>query len=139
MAGFPVIGVKACLKDGKYHAVDSNELSFKMAAILAFKDAYMKCKPTILEPVVKIVITVHSDDVGTILSDLNTRRSKIIGMDINSVKDQKITALVPEREILEYVNDLKSMTQGSAYFNREFYGYEEAPQLVQTKILEESR
>lgn len=139
LAGFPVIGVKACLKDGKYHAVDSNELSFKMAAILAFKDAYMKCKPTILEPVVKIVITVHSDDVGTILSDLNTRRSKIIGMDINSVKDQKITALVPEREILEYVNDLKSMTQGSAYFNREFYGYEEAPQLVQTKILEESR
>ncbi|MDE6946708.1 MAG: elongation factor G [Anaeroplasmataceae bacterium] len=139
LAGFPVIGVKACLKDGKYHAVDSNELSFKMAAILAFKDAYMKCKPTILEPVVKIVVTVHSDDVGTILSDLNTRRSKIIGMDINSVKDQKITALVPEREILEYVNDLKSMTQGSAYFNREFYGYEEAPQLVQTKILEESR
>ena len=139
LAGCPVIGVKACLKDGKYHAVDSNELSFKMAAILAFKDAYMKCKPTILEPVVKIVVTVHSDDVGTILSDLNTRRSKIIGMDINSVKDQKITALVPEREILEYVNDLKSMTQGSAYFNREFYGYEEAPQLVQTKILEESR
>lgn len=137
LAGFPVIGVKACLKDGKYHAVDSNELSFKMAAILAFKDAYMKCKPTILEPVVKIVITVHSDDVGTILSDLNTRRSKIIGMDINSVKDQKITALVPEREILEYVNDLKSMTQGSGYFYQQFHSYDEAPSHIQEKILKE--
>ncbi len=139
LAGFPVIGVKACLKDGKYHAVDSNELSFKMAAILAFKDAYLKCKPVILEPIIKIVVTVHSDDVGTILSDLNSRRSKIIGMDINSVKDQKITALVPEREILEYVNDLKSMTQGSGYFNREFYSYEEVPQFIQTKILEENK
>ncbi|MDE5714693.1 MAG: elongation factor G [Anaeroplasmataceae bacterium] len=137
LAGFPVIGVKACLKDGKYHAVDSNELSFKMASILAFKDAYMKCKPVILEPIIKIIVTVHSDDVGTILSDLNSRRSKIIGMDINSVKDQKITALVPEREILEYVNDLKSMTQGSGYFNREFYNYEEVPQFIQAKILEE--
>ena len=139
LAGFPVIGVKACLKDGKYHAVDSNELSFKMAAILAFKDAYLKCKPVILEPIIKIVVTVHSHDVGTILSDLNSRRSKIIGMDINSVKDQKITALVPEREILEYVNDLKSMTQGSGYFNREFYSYEEVPQFIQTKILEENK
>lgn len=139
LAGFPVIGVKACLKDGKYHAVDSNELSFKMAAILAFKDAYLKCKPVILEPIIKIVVTVHSDDVGTILSDLNSRRSKIIGMDINSVKDQKITALVPEREILEYVNDLRSMTQGSGYFNREFYSYEEVPQFIQTKILEENK
>lgn len=136
LAGFPVIGVKACLRDGKYHAVDSNELSFKMAAILAFKDAYMKCNPVILEPIIKIVVTVHSDDVGTILSDLNSRRAKIIGMDINSVKDQKITALVPEAEILEYVNDLKSMTQGSGYFIREFYSYEEAPGYIQSKLLD---
>lgn len=139
LAGFPVIGVKACLKDGKYHAVDSNELAFKMAAILAFKDAYMKCNPVILEPIIKIVVTVHSDDVGTILSDLNTRRAKIIGMDINSVKDQKITALVPESEIIEYVNDLKSITQGSGYFNREFYDYEIAPQYLQAKIIEQAK
>ncbi len=136
LAGFPVIGVKACLKDGKYHAVDSNELAFKMASILAFKDAYMKCNPTILEPIIKVVVTVHSEDVGSILSDLNSRRAKIIGMDINSVKDQKITALVPESEILEYVNDLKSLTQGSGYFNREFYSYEEAPAYIQNKIIE---
>ena len=135
LAGFPVIGVHAILKDGKYHDVDSNELAFKNAAILAFKDAYMKCKPVILEPIIKVTVTVHQDDTGSILSDLNTRRAKIIGMDVNSAKDQKITALVPESEILEYVNDLKSMTQGSGYFNRTFSGYEEAPAYVQEKIL----
>lgn len=137
LAGFPVIGIKACLKDGKYHAVDSNELSFKMASILAFKDAYLKCKPVILEPILEVVVTAHSDDVGTILSDLNSRRGRITGMEINSVKDQKITALVPEREILEYVNDLKSMTQGSGYFHQKFFGYEETPAHIQEKILKE--
>ncbi len=137
LAGFPVIGVKACLKDGKYHAVDSNELSFKMASILAFKDAYLKCKPCILEPILEVTVTVHTQDVGTILSDLNSRRGRITGMDINSVKDQKITALVPEREILEYVNDLKSMTQGSGYFYQQFHSYDEAPSHIQEKILKE--
>jgi len=137
LAGFPVIGVHAILRDGKYHPVDSNELAFKNAAILAFKEAYMNCKPVILEPIIRVTITVRSDDVGTILSDLNSRRAKIIGMDVNSVKDQKITALVPEAEIIEYVNDLKSMTQGSGYFVRAFENYEEAPQYVQEKILKD--
>ena len=135
LSGCPVIGVKAILKDGKYHAVDSNELAFRMAAILAFKEAYMNCKPVILEPIIEIVVTVNSDMVGDILSDLNTRRAKIQSMDINSVGDQKITALVPESEIVEYVNDLKSITQGSGYFNRKFYSYEECPSYVQDKIL----
>ena len=137
LSGCPVIGVKAILKDGKYHAVDSNELAFRMAAILAFKEAYMNCKPVILEPIIEIVVTVNSDMVGDILSDLNTRRAKIQSMDINSVGDQKITALVPESEIVEYVNDLKSITQGSGYFNRKFYSYEECPSYVQDKILAE--
>ncbi len=135
LAGYPVIGVHAILKDGKYHPVDSNELAFKMAAILAFKDAYMNCKPTILEPIIKIVVTVSSDVVGDILSDLNQRRAKVVGMDINSVGNQKITALVPESEITEYVNDLKSITQGAGFFNREFNSYEEAPQFIQEKLI----
>lgn len=137
LAGMPVIGVHGCLLDGKYHAVDSNELAFKMAGSLAFKDAYMKCNPVILEPICKIIVTVNSDDVGDILSDLNTRRAKIVGMDINSTKNQKITAFVPEAEILEYTNDLKSMTQGSGYFSREFHGYEEVPAYLSAKLLEE--
>jgi elongation factor G len=135
LAGFPVIGVHAILKDGKYHAVDSNELAFKMAAILAFKDAYMNCKPVILEPIIKITVTVEADMVGDIISDLNQRRAKVTGMDVNSRGNQKITALVPESEIQEYTNDLKSLTQGSGFFVREFSNYEPMPQMLQDKLL----
>ena len=104
LAGYPVIGVHAILVDGKYHPVDSNELAFKMAAILAFKDAYLKCKPVILEPIYMIVVTVPQDFTGNILSDLNQRRAKIVGMDVSANGNQKISALVPENEIMEYVN-----------------------------------
>lgn len=135
LAGFPVIGVHAILKDGKYHPVDSNELAFKMAAILAFKDAYMNCKPVILEPIIKIIVTVEADMVGDIISDLNQRRAKVTGMDVNSRGNQKITALVPESEIQEYTNDLKSLTQGSGFFVREFSNYEPMPQALQDKLL----
>ena len=134
LAGYPVIGVHAILVDGKYHPVDSNELAFKMAAILAFKDAYLKCKPVILEPIYMIVVTVPQDFTGNILSDLNQRRAKIVGMDVSANGNQKISALVPENEIMEYVNDLKSITQGAGYFNRKFYSYEEAPFEVQEKL-----
>ena len=135
LGGFPVIGCHAILKDGKYHAVDSNELAFKMAAILAFKDAYLKCNPVILEPIIQIKVTVESDMVGDILSDLNQRRAKVTGMEINSRGNQKITALVPEVEIQEYTNDLKSLTQGSGFFIREFYNYEPMPPHLQEKLL----
>lgn len=136
LKGYPVIGVHSVLLDGKYHAVDSNELSFKNASILAFKDAYMKAGPTILEPIIEMTITVESDLVGDILSDLNQRRAKIVGMEINSMGQQKLKALAPEIEILEYVNDLRSLTQGSGYFNRKFYGYEKVPAYLIDKIPE---
>lgn len=134
LKGYPVIGVHAILLDGKYHSVDSNELSFKNASILAFKDAYMKAKPVLLEPIIEMTITVDSSIVGDILSDLTQRRAKIVGMEINSMGQQKLKALAPEVEILEYVNDLKSLTQGSGYFNRSFYGYEKVPQNLVDKI-----
>lgn len=135
LLGYPVIGVKAILKDGKYHPVDSNELAFKMAAILAFKEAYNNANPVLLEPIIKVTVTVPSDVVGDVLSDLNQRRAKIIGMDINSNNLQKIEALVPEVEILEYVNDLKSITQGEGYFNRVFNSYERVPEHIASKLL----
>lgn len=137
LKGYPVIGVHAVLTDGKYHPVDSNEVSFKNAAILAFKDAYPKAEPVILEPIIKIVVTASSDDVGEILSDLNQRRGRIIGMDVNSVGKQKLTALVPEAEIMEYVNDLRSLTKGSGYFIREFYGYDTVPPYIDVPAFEE--
>lgn len=135
LLGYPVIGVKAILKDGKYHPVDSNELAFKMAAILAFKEAYNNANPVLLEPIIKVTVTIPSDVVGDVLSDLNQRRAKIIGMDINSNNLQKIEALVPEVEILEYVNDLKSITQGEGYFNRVFNSYERVPEHIASKLL----
>ncbi len=135
LAGYPVVGVHAILRDGKYHAVDSNEVSFKNAAILAFKDAYMRCNPVLLEPIYEIVITVDQTMVGAIISDLNTRRAKISNVEINSYGAQKITALVPQLEILDYANVLKSLTQGSGFFNRSFYDYEVAPSQVAKNVV----
>ena len=106
-----------------------------MAAILAFKEAYNNANPVLLEPIIKVTVTVPSDVVGDVLSDLNQRRAKIIGMDINSNNLQKIEALVPEVEILEYVNDLKSITQGEGYFNRVFNSYERVPEHIASKLL----
>ena len=127
LAGFPVIGVKGVLIDGKYHPVDSNEQAFKMAGILAFKDAYMKCKPIILEPIMRIKVNIESKYTGNILSDLNTRRAKIQNIEEKEHGYQEIEALIPEAEIVDYVTQLKSLTQASGFFNREFVDYEELP------------
>ncbi len=139
LAGFPVIGVKATLLDGKYHPVDSNEMAFKMAAILAFKDAYLKCNPVILEPICKIIINVSSDYIGDVLSDLNTKRGKIQNMNDLGNGDQEIVALVPEAEIGNYATELKAITQSRGFFNREFYDYEEVPQYLKDKVIAENK
>ena len=112
LAGFPVIGVKATLLDGKYHPVDSNELAFKMAAILAFKEAYPKCSPTILEPILKVTINVANKYLGDVLSDLNSRRAKV--QEVNDKEDEtsQIIATIAESETLDYVTKLKALTQG---------------------------
>ena len=138
LAGFPVIGVKGVLVDGKYHPVDSNEQAFKMAGILAFKDAYLKCRPIILEPIMRVRINVESRFTGSILSDLNTRRARIQNIE---EKDgvQEIEALVPEAEIIDYVTELKSITQASGFFNREFVGYEELPEYLKDGVIAENK
>lgn len=139
LAGFPVIGVKGVLVDGKYHAVDSNEQAFKMAGILAFKDAYMKCHPIILEPIVRIKINADSQYTGNILSDLNTRRARIQNIEEKEHGTQEIEALIPEAEIVDYVTKLKSLTQASGFFNREFVGYEELPSHLQDRVIAENK
>ncbi|MGI6714163.1 MAG: elongation factor G [Bacilli bacterium] len=127
LAGFPVVGMKAILTDGKYHSVDSNELAFKMAAILAFKEAYMKCNPTILEPIMKITINVHNEFTGNIMNDLNQRRARIMSMDEKGNDIQEIIAMVPEVEILDYAIKMRLLSQGSGFFNREFDSYQQVP------------
>ncbi len=135
LAGFPVVGVKATLIDGKYHSVDSNELAFKMAAILSFKEAYMKCKPTILEPIMKITVNVENQYIGNIISDLNTRRARVLDMQELGDGTQNIIALAPESEILDYVTKLRVLTQGSGYFNREFDSFQEVPSYMIDQVI----
>ncbi len=139
LAGFPVIGVKGVLIDGKYHPVDSNEQAFKMAGILAFKDAYLKCRPIILEPIMRVKINVESRFTGSILSDLNTRRARIQNIEEKEHGSQEIEALVPEAEIIDYVTQLKSITQASGFFNREFEAYEELPEYLKDKVIAENK
>lgn len=139
LAGFPVINVKATLLDGKYHSVDSNEMAFKMAAILAFKDAYMKANPIILEPIYKITINVQSQYLGDVLSDLNQKRAKVLEMNDKGDGNQEIVATVPEAEILNYAQELKAITQSSAYFNREFLSYEEVPAYLKDKVIAQNK
>ena len=138
LAGFPVIGVKGVLVDGKYHPVDSNEQAFKMAGILAFKDAYPKCKPIILEPIMRIHVIAPSQYTGDVMSDLNTRRARIQNMEEHEGM-QDIEALIPEAEIVDYVTQLKSITQASGYFTREFESYEEVPEFLKDKVIKENK
>lgn len=136
LAGFPVIGVKAVLFDGSYHPVDSNEISFKLAANLAFKDALSKLRPTILEPIVQLNVLVKDEFVGDIMGDLTKRRGRVLGMD-QKHGYQEIVAEVPEAEITKYAVDLKAMTQASGRFTRKFLRYEEVPEMLINKIIEE--
>jgi elongation factor G len=135
MAGYPVVGIKCILVDGSYHAVDSSELAFKMAAIKAFKDAFVQAKPAILEPIAKVEVFIPDDYTGDIMGDMNKRRGRILGMD-KVGPDQKIAAEAPLAEMFKYATDLRSMTQGRGYFTMAFDRYEEAPNDVQQKVIE---
>ena len=139
LVGAPVINVKATLTDGKQHSVDSNEMAFKNAAIIAFKDAYRKCGPILLEPFDKITVNVSNDYLGAVLSDLSKRRGKIQSSEEDAYGNLDVVALVPEAEIQEYANELKAITKSTAFFNLEFYDYEKVPDLLAQKIIEENK
>ncbi|MCL2852476.1 MAG: elongation factor G [Defluviitaleaceae bacterium] len=135
LAGYPVVGIKTTLVDGSYHDVDSSEMAFKLAAIIAFKEAFVKAKPAILEPIAKIVVSVPDDYTGDIMGDMNKRRGRVLGME-KSGKKTNISAEAPMAEMFKYTTDLRSMTQGRGSFVMEFDRYEEAPAEVQTKVVE---
>ena len=135
LAGFPVVDFKVVLYDGKYHDVDSNELSFKTAGRLAFRKAMEQAKPTLLEPVMKVEIEVPDEFAGGIMGDLNSRRGRIQGMD-NKAGKTVVKAEVPMAEMLTYGADLTSMTQGRGAFNMEMDHYDIVPAQQQEKIIE---
>lgn len=137
IAGFPVIGVRAVLYDGSYHPVDSNEISFKIAASLAFKEACKLIKPTILEPIMEVVVTVKDDYVGDIMGDIPQRRGSVMGMEPVGNGKTAVTAHIPEAEIINYTIDLKAMTQGSGFFSRKFVRYDDVPSNLVDKIVAE--
>ena len=111
LAGYPVVGVKAILLDGSYHPVDSSEMAFKMATIVAFKEGMTKAKPTLLEPIAHVEITVPEAYTGDIMGDMKKRRGCMIGMELKGRK-QMIIAEMPLSELYTYATDVRSMTQG---------------------------
>jgi len=138
LAGFPVVDFKVVLYDGSYHDVDSNDLSFQMAGRIAFKKAMEVAKPTLLEPVMAVEITVPDEFAGSIMGDLNSRRGRIQGMD-NKAGNTVVKAEVPMAEMLTYGVDLTSMTQGRGSFNMEMHHYEVVPQQLQDKIIDKAK
>jgi elongation factor G len=138
LAGFPVVDFRVVLYDGSYHDVDSNDMSFQMAGRIAFRKAMEQAKPTILEPVMAVEITVPDDFAGSIMGDLNSRRGRIQGMD-NKGGNTIVKAEVPMSEMLTYGVDLTSMTQGRGSFNMEMHHYDAVPGTLQEKIIEKAK
>jgi len=138
LAGFPVVDFKVVLYDGSYHDVDSNDLSFQLAGRIAFKKAMEQAKPTLLEPIMAVEITVPDEFAGAIMGDLNSRRGRIQGMN-NKGGNTIINAEVPMAEMLTYGADLTSMTQGRGSFNMEMHHYDIVPTQLQEKIIEKAK
>jgi elongation factor G len=138
LAGFPVVDFRVILYDGSYHDVDSNDMSFQMAGRIAFRKAMEQAKPTILEPVMHVEITIPDDFAGSIMGDLNSRRGRIQGMD-NKGGNTVVKAEVPMAEMLTYGVDLTSMTQGRGSFNMEMHHYDAVPTALQEKIVEKAK
>ena len=134
VAGYPVIDVKATLIDGSYHDVDSSEMAYKLASDLALKVAAQKCKPVILEPIVRADITTPIDYVGTVMGDVSSRRGSVEGM-VQKANAQVITAKIPLANMFGYISDLRSMTQGRGIYSMEFDHYQEVPRSVQEEII----
>ena len=138
LAGYPVVDFKVVLYDGSYHEVDSNDLSFQLAGRIAFKKAMEQAKPTLLEPIMAVEITVPDEFAGAIMGDLNSRRGRIQGMN-NKGGNTIIGAEVPMAEMLSYGVDLTAMTQGRGSFNMEMHHYDIVPAQLQEKIIDKAK
>jgi elongation factor G len=134
MAGYPVVDTKVTLFDGSYHDVDSDEISFRMAAIFGFKDGFRKAKPVILEPIMKVEVVTPEDYMGDVIGDLNRRRGQIHGND-DTPAGKTITAEVPLSEMFGYATRVRSMSQGRATFTMEFAKYQEVPPNIADTII----
>ena len=139
LAGYPMVNLKATLYDGSYHPVDSNEMAFKMAAILAFKEAMPNAGATLLEPIGALKVTVPDAYMGDVIGDLNKRRGRVMGMNPDDDGNTVVEAEVPMAEMSTYTIDLRAMTQARGSFTMEFVRYEEVPKAAQAKIIEDAQ
>ena len=139
LAGYPMVNLKATLYDGSYHPVDSNEMAFKLAAILAYKEAMPNAMPTLLEPVGSLAVTVPDSYMGDVIGDLNKRRGRVMGMNPDNEGNTVVEAEVPMAEMGSYAIDLRAMTQARGSFTLEFARYEEVPKANQQKIIDEAK
>ncbi len=139
LAGYPLVNLKAVLYDGSYHPVDSNEMAFKLAAILAYKEGIPQANPTLLEPIGALAVTVPEDYVGDVMGDLSKRRGRPMGMNPDSDGNTVVEAEVPMAEMGTYAIDLRAMTQARGSFTLEFVRYEEVPKGNQAKIIADAK
>jgi len=138
IAGFPLSDFKATLYDGSFHAVDSNELSFKIAASLALKEGVMQAKPVLLEPIMSVAVHIPEEYMGEVNRDLNGRRGRVIGMDTEDGR-QVIRATVPQSELFSYATELRSITGGRGTFTSTLERYEEVPAHLAEKVIDAHR
>ena len=134
LAGFPVVDFEAECYDGSYHSVDSSDIAFKLAGSSAFKKVAADCAPVILEPITEVAVTTPDDYVGDIMSDMNQRRGKVLGMDPVDGRTT-VRALVPEAELYKYATSLRAITQGRAHHTRTFSGYQPVPAHEVSKVI----
>ena len=139
LAGYPVVGLKATLVDGSYHPVDSSEMSFKMAASIAYKNGMPEASPILLEPIGNLKVYVPDSNTGDIIGDLNKRRGRVLGMNPSADGLQEIEADVPMSEMSDFATAIRSMTQGRGYFTFDFARYEQLPSNLEAKVIEEAK
>lgn len=139
LAGYPMVNLKATLYDGSYHPVDSNEMAFRMAAILAFKEAMPNAMPTLLEPIGALAVTIPDSYMGDVIGDLNKRRGRVMGMTPDDEGNTVVEAEVPMAEMSSYAIDLRAMTQARGSFTLTFERYEEVPKANQAKIIADAK
>jgi elongation factor G len=138
LAGYPVVDVKVRFYDGKSHEVDSSEMAFKLAAIMAFKKGVQEANPVLLEPIMKVVVTAPDEHIGDVIGDLNSRRGRVLRVDAKG-NYQMIEANVPMSEMLKYAPDLNSKTGGRGTFTMEFSHYEEVPAQMADKVIAQAK
>ena len=137
LAGYPMVDVKATLFDGSYHDVDSSEMAFKIAASMALKEAKNKCKPVLLEPIMKVTVVVPEEYMGNVMGDLTSRRGRPLGQESRGNALQ-ITAMVPLSEMFGYMTSLRSNSQGRGTFVMELDHYEEVPKSIAEEIIKKN-